>query len=121
MNTSLSGVAPIDRRTELRIEATGNVLIRQYNQTFVAGDVMDQSLGGFRMRYFGKRMKVGSVVEILTPWKNTTAILAWTIRSRESMQAGFRFSSDPLDLTLADDEHLPVLKAFATPLHGSKE
>src|SRR5690242_15844441 len=83
----------VDRRSEPRLTSSGEALLRPYDHTLLKGEIMDMSPGGFRMRYVGKRMKVGSEVDVLSPWDNVRATVAWTIRSGDWIQAGLRVSA----------------------------
>jgi hypothetical protein len=85
-----SGVEPgIERRLAPRTVTGGEVVLRPYDHTLLQGQMVDVSSGGFRMRYVGKRMRVGAEVEVIHPWNNLKAILAWTIRSGDWIHAGF--------------------------------
>ena len=67
----------------------GEIVLRAYDHTLLQGQMIDISSGGFRMRYIGRRMRVGAEVEVIHPWNNLKAILAWTIRSGDWIHAGF--------------------------------
>lgn len=91
----------VEKRAEPRTTGTGEAVLRAYNGNLLRGDLMDLSPRGLRMRYVGKRMKVGSEVEVLSPWERVRATVAWTIRSGEWIQAGLTVSPPPTD----DDEN----------------
>jgi hypothetical protein len=84
----------IERRAAPRTPASGEVVFRSYDHILLKGEVMDVSPTGFRIRYVGKRMRVGSDVEVIHPWNNVRARIAWTIRSGDWIQAGLQMISD---------------------------
>jgi len=81
-----------ERRTEARAVSCGEVMLRPQKGVLLRGEMVDISPGGFRIRYEGKRMKVGAHVEVLYPWNNTIAKIAWTIRSGDWIHAGLQFN-----------------------------
>jgi hypothetical protein len=89
MSYSSAAEPGIDRRLAPRSITGGEVVLRPYDHSLLQGQIVDVSSGGFRIRYVGKRMRVGAEVEIIHPWNNLKAVLAWTIRSGEWIHAGF--------------------------------
>jgi len=85
-----SAVEPAaDRRLAPRSITGGEIVLRSYDRTLLQAEMVDVSSGGFRIRYVGKRMRVGSEVEVIHPWNSLKAVLAWTIRSGDWIHAGF--------------------------------
>ena len=70
------GGSPAERRCEERKPATGEVTIRVGDRV-INGDMVDVSPSGFRMRYFGDPLDVGSEVEITYPWGTVKARIMW--------------------------------------------
>jgi hypothetical protein len=92
MSHSASPQPAIEQRMLPRTVATGDVVIRAYDRNQLQGEMLDVSACGFRIRYVGKRMRIGSEVEVLHPWTNLKATVAWTIRSGEWIHAGFQLT-----------------------------
>ncbi|MGE0405980.1 MAG: PilZ domain-containing protein [Candidatus Korobacteraceae bacterium] len=104
MSESQAVEAGIERRLVPRTLANGEVVLRPYDRTLLQGQMVDIGAGGFRMRYVGKRMRVGSEVEVVHPWNNLRALVAWTIRSGDWIHAGFKLIPYPsIDSPVEED------------------
>ena len=90
--------AQSERRILPRTATTGEVILRPYDRSLVQGEMLDVSLNGFRIKYVGKRMRVGAEVEVIHPWTNLKATIAWTIRSGDWIHAGLQIVQEGAEI-----------------------
>ena len=106
MTHSLSAEPGIERRSEVRVPVTRNALIRPRDGEVVKSQVVDVSPSGLRIRYSGKALEAGSEVDVLYPFIDSRATVAWTARAGQWIETG-------LHVTAEEDEGVDLMQLLS--------
>jgi hypothetical protein len=80
----------IGARSETREPANGAVSVYLGNgKPEIHGEMVDVSPSGFRIRYRGKALTLGSEVRISYPWGKVHASIVWVSEIGEYVETGF--------------------------------